>query len=254
MINLNADMGESFGAYEMGDDQALLGSVTSANIACGFHGGDPVVMTNTVKMAVENNVSIGAHPSFPDLQGFGRRVMKLSADEVYAMTVYQIGALMGIAQTQGAKVTHVKPHGALNNMACEDADLADTLAKSVKDVDRDLIFLAPALSELSNAGQKAGLAVANEIFADRAYTEKGTLVNRREQGAVIHDASECLSRVVEMLEKGGLVSQSGSVLKTDIHSICVHGDSPKAVDAASFIKAGLIDKGFDLVGLDKMTL
>ncbi len=252
IINLNADMGESFGAYTMGNDHSLLQSVASANIACGFHAGDPLVMQTTVRNAIKNNVSLGAHPSFPDLQGFGRRAMDLSDQDVYAGMLYQIGALMGVAQAQGVAVTHVKPHGALNNMACEDAQLSAVICRAVRDIDQNLILLAPALSELSNEGKKAGLPVAEEIFADRAYTEKGTLVSRKESGAIIHDADECLNRVIRMVEKGGIVTLKGTVLPTEIHSICVHGDTPAACDLAAYIRAGLSDRGFAIQPLNKM--
>ncbi len=254
MINLNADLGESFGAYTIGNDARLLKAIKSANVACGFHAGDPLVMQQTVSMAIENGVSIGAHPGFPDLQGFGRRTMQMALNDVYAMVVYQIGALSGVAASQGGKVTHVKPHGALNNMACEDADLSSAICRAVKDVDQNLIFLAPALSELSLAAKRAGLNVAEEIFADRAYTEKGTLVNRKIEGAVIHDAATCLNHVMEMVEKSALISMDGKVLKTDIHSICVHGDTPQACDTASYVLKGLEGQGFKVCPLDQMNL
>ncbi len=253
-LNLNADLGESFGTYKIGDDETLLKTISSANIACGYHAGDPLVMRKTVKYALENGVSLGAHPGFPDLQGFGRRAMQLSLDEVYSMTVYQIGALQAFAATFGARVTHVKPHGALNTLACDDEDLAATLATAVYEVNRDLIFLAPALSKLSLAGKRKGLSVAEEIFADRAYTDKGTLVSRKIGGAVIHDAETCLNRTLDMVDKGGLVTQAGKVLKTEIHSICVHGDTPQASTSAAFIRDGLIKNGISILPLDKMNL
>jgi 5-oxoprolinase (ATP-hydrolysing) subunit A len=251
-INLNADLGESFGAYNIGDDIRLLTSISSANIACGFHAGDPVVMQDTVKNAIAHNVSIGAHPGFPDLQGFGRRVMHMAPKEVYAMVIYQIGALMAVAQSQGAKVTHVKPHGALNNMACEDAKLAQVIAQAVYDLDRDLIFLAPVLSELATVGEKTGLLVAKEVFADRAYTDQGNLVPRSQAGSVIHDAQECLNRVLEMMDKGGVTSINGVLNKTDIHSICVHGDTPQACESAAFILKGLQDGGCRVLPLNEV--
>lgn len=254
LINLNADLGESFGPYKMGEDETLLTSITSANVACAYHGGDPVVMHQTIKLAKKNNVSIGAHPSFPDLQGFGRRPMTLSPHEVYTMVIYQIGALQAMAASLGETVTHVKPHGALNNMACEDADLAHTLCKAVKDIDSGLIFLAPALSQLSKEGKKAGLCVAEEIFADRAYTDKGTLVNRKIKGAVIHDKTECTNRVLDMIDQGGIVTLNGQLLKTDIHSICVHGDTISACETAEHLKHGLLKQGLDIKRLDEMDL
>ena len=186
-INLNADLGESFGAWTMGEDAALLQVICSANIACGFHAGDPLVMRQTVHTALAAGVSLGAHPAYPDLQGFGRRPMKLAAAELEAMILYQVGALAGIAAAEGGRLTHVKPHGALSNQACEDADLAWTVVRAVRAFDRDLILLAPVLSELYRAAEAAGLPVAGEIFADRAYTDTGMLVPRKQPGAVIHD-------------------------------------------------------------------
>lgn len=242
-INLNADCGESFGAYSIGDDAALLQIVRSANVACGFHGGDPGVMRQTVALCAANGVSVGAHPGFADLPGFGRRPMKLSLQEVRDLVIVQIGALQAVAAAQGGRVTHVKPHGALNNMACEDADLAGAIAAAVRDVDRDLILLAPVLSELAKAGEAAGLPTALEVFADRAYTDTGMLVNRREPGAVIKDAAASLSHVTAMLEAGAIISVSGKRLPTPIHSVCVHGDEPTAVEAAAIVRDGLRKAG-----------
>lgn len=251
-INLNADLGESFGAWRMGDDRALLDIVGSANLACGFHGGDPLVMTETVRLAGEAGVSLGAHPSFPDLQGFGRRAMQLSPRELAAVVTYQVGALMGIAQAQGQRVSHVKPHGAMNNMACEDAAMAATIAGAVKAIDPRLILMAPALSQLAAAGRAAGLRVADEVFADRAYTEDGNLVPRSMPGAVLHGSAECLAHVLHMLERGGIVTLTGQLLPCDFHSICVHGDSPHAVATAAAVRDGLIAAGHRLRALPEL--
>jgi UPF0271 protein len=251
-INLNADLGESFGAYRMGDDAALLAIVGSANVACGFHGGDPLVMAQTLRLARAAGVSIGAHPSFPDLQGFGRRAMRLSADELEAVVTYQIGALMGMAQSQGARVSHVKPHGAMSNMACEDAAMAATIAGAVRAVDPGLILLAPALSQLAQAGRAAGLRVADEVFADRAYTEDGNLVPRSQPGAVLATSQECLAHVLRMLERGGIVSASGRLLPTPFHSICVHGDNAHAVATAAAVRAGVLAAGHRLCSLPEL--
>lgn len=245
-INLNADLGESFGAWSMGSDSALLDVVGSANVACGFHGGDPLVMRQTVRAARERGVSIGAHPSFPDLQGFGRRRMDIPADELAAMLIYQIGALQTMAAVEGHAVSHVKPHGALNNMACADARLADVVAAAVAAVDRDLILLAPAHSQLALAGIRAGLAVGLEVFADRAYQDDGQLVPRSQPGAMIHGAEASLQHVLRILDAGGLVTRTGNVLKTDIHSICVHGDGPDAVASARALAGGLEMAGYSL--------
>ncbi len=251
-INLNADLGESFGAWRMGDDRALLAVVGTANVACGFLAGDPLVMTETVNLARDAGVSIGAHPSFPDLQGFGRRNMNLAPRELAAVVTYQVGALIGVAQAQGASVTHVKPHGAMNNMACEDAAMAAVIAGAVKAIDAHLILLAPALSKLAAAGREAGLRVADEIFADRAYTDEGSLVPRSQPGAVLHDARACLAHVLAMIERGGIVTASGEVLTCNIHSVCVHGDNAHAVATAAAVRQGLAAAGHRLRTLPEL--
>ena len=248
-INLNADMGESFGAWSMGDDAALLEVVGAANIACGFHAGDPLVLRTTLRQAVARGVSLGAHPSYPDLQGFGRRPMRMAPAELEAALIYQMGALAGLAAAEGGCLGHVKPHGALSNQACEDAALADTVVAAIRAFDRNLILLAPALSELAQAGQRAGLAVAQEVFADRAYTETGSLVPRREPGAVIEDSVACVAHALAMLDAGGIVTRGGAVLLTPIHSICVHGDSAHAVATARRLRLGLEAAGHRLAGL-----
>ncbi len=248
-INLNADLGESFGAWRMGDDAALLQVIGSANIACGFHAGDPVVMRETVRLAVANGVSLGAHPAFPDLQGFGRRVMQLSPKELEAAILYQVGALQAMAAAEGGRVSHVKPHGALNNMACADEAMATTVARAVKVLDRELILLAPAHSALERAGEAAGLRVAREVFADRSYQPDGQLTPRSQPGAVLHSAQDCVQHVLRMLEAGGIVTADGQRLPTRIDSICVHGDGPGAVEAARAIRTALEAAGHRLVTL-----
>lgn len=248
-INLNADLGESFGAWRMGDDAALLQVIGSANIACGFHAGDPVVMRETVRLAVANGVSLGAHPAFPDLQGFGRRVMQLSPKELEATILYQVGALQAMAAAEGGRVSHVKPHGALNNMACADEAMATTVARAVKALDRELILLAPAHSALERAGEATGLRVAREVFADRSYQPDGQLTPRSQPGAVLHGAQDCVQHVLRMLDAGGIVTTDGQCLPTAIHSICVHGDGPGAVAAAQAIRAALEAGGYRLAGL-----
>lgn len=248
-INLNADLGESFGAWRMGDDAALLQVIGSANIACGFHAGDPVVMRETVRLAVANGVSLGAHPAFPDLQGFGRRVMQLSPKELEATILYQVGALQAMAAAEGGRVSHVKPHGALNNMACADEAMATIVARAVKALDRELILLAPAHSALERAGEAAGLRVAREVFADRRYQADGQLTPRSQPGAVLHGAQDCVQHVLRMLEAGGIVTADGQRLPTRIDSICVHGDGPGAVEAARAIRTALEAAGHRLVTL-----
>jgi UPF0271 protein len=251
-INLNADLGESYGAWRMGDDAALLQVVGAANIACGFHAGDPLGITQTVRAAGAAGVGLGAHPSFPDLQGFGRRVMQLTPAELAAVVTYQVGALSGIARAQGLRLSHVKPHGAMNNLACEDAAMAATITAAVKAIDPELILLAPALSELANAGRAAGLRVADEVFADRAYTEAGTLVHRSQPGAVLHGADESLAHVLAMLDRGGIVTARGTLLPCTIHSICVHGDTPGAAATAAALRDGLRAAGHRLCTLTQL--
>ena len=251
-INLNADLGESFGAWQMGCDAEMLRIVGAANIACGFHAGDPLVMRRTVRQALAAGVSLGAHPSFPDLQGFGRRPMQLAADELEAMLIYQIGALSAIAQAEGGQLTHVKPHGALNNMACEDALLANSVVTAIGNHDRSLILLAPALSQLAAAGAAAGLRVATEVFADRRYADSGHLVPRGQTGAVLDSAEECVQHVLRMLDVGGIITVGGTRICTDFRSVCVHGDGPQALAAARAIRAALLALGVSLLPLPEV--
>ncbi len=252
-LNLNADLGESFGAWSMGRDQELLPLVSSANIACGFHAGDPLVMRKTVRAALDNGVSLGAHPAFPDLQGFGRRKMVIPAPELEAMVIYQLGALAGMARAEGGTLTHVKPHGALNNMACEDIALARAVVRAVRQFDAELILLAPALSHLADAGKETGLRVALEVFADRAYDEAGNLAPRSQPGAVLHDPRDCVAHVQRMIEAGGLITTSGKVLPTPFHSICVHGDNAEAVEAAAAIRHALESRGHPIKPLPHLS-
>ena len=252
LLNLNADLGESFGPWPMGDDTRLLSVVNSANVACGQHAGDPVVIRNTIRQAKESGVSIGAHPGFADLQGFGRRPMSLPDLELHALIQYQLAILDGLGRCNGLSMTHVKPHGALNNMACEDRHMADVVVSAVKEYDASLIFLAPVLSELANAAHDASLTVALEIFADRAYTARGTLVSRREPGAVLDTARSCIDHVLAMIDAGGIVTQQGDVLPTAFHSICVHGDNAHAVDTAAQIKQSLLAHNHQLTSLPQL--
>lgn len=234
-INLNADLGESYGAWKMGDDLNMLNIVNSANLACGFHAGDPLIMRNTIRLAKKSQVSIGAHPSYPDLQGFGRRVLNLSLEEIQAVVIYQIGALQAIANSENYSVTHIKIHGALSNQACINQDMARAISQAIYSVDRNLILLAPACSQLESEGRIAGLPIALEIFADRTYESDGQLTSRSIPGAIIHEPLECLKHIKNMLEKGGIVSTNGHLIKTPIHSICVHGDNPNSVKSAQLI-------------------
>ena len=251
-INLNADMGESFGAYTIGNDAAMLEVVSSANIACGFHAGDPLVMRETVGLAFRNGVSVGAHPGFPDIQGFGRRKMNMSAKEVEAITIVQIGALQAVAAAAGGKVTHVKPHGALNNIAAVDDTLAEALARAIRAVDPGLIFLAPACSAMARASEKLGLKTAIEIFADRAYAHDGQLVTRGQPGAMIHEPEEALAHVLRMVREQALFPLAGGRIDTPVDSVCVHGDGPEAEATARTVREGLAKEGYAVTTLPAM--
>ena len=253
-VNLNADMAEGFGAYDIGADDALLDIVKSANVACGFHAGDWGVMDRVCAAAKAKGVSIGAHPGFNDLWGFGRRQIKTSAYDVEKMCAYQIGALQAIATANGTKVTHLKAHGALNNMAAVDLDLARAIARSVKTVDPSIIFLAPIASQLITAGEELGLTVAHEVFADRTYTDAGELTPRSQPNAMVHDAQEAVDRVLHMIRNQEVISTSGKAIPCKVHSICVHGDEPTAVEVASSVRDAILGAGIELVTLPEMTL
>lgn len=252
LLNLNSDLGESFGAWKMGSDDAMLGIVNSANVACGFHAGDPNVMLSTVARARENGVSIGAHPAFPDLQGFGRRRMDIPLAELEAMIIYQIGALDACARAQGTRVTHVKPHGALSNIACADRKVADAVARAVHRLDPSLILLAPSASQLVYAGREQGLPIVEEIFADRAYLDDGNLVPRSQPGAMIHGAEASLAHVMRMVEESALVSINGKRIPVNPQSICVHGDNAEAVATAQALRDGLRKAGYTLATLPEL--
>lgn len=252
-IDLNCDCGESFGVYKMGDDAAMLGIVTSANVACGFHGGDPEVMAETFRIAKENGVAVGAHPGFPDLAGFGRRRIPYSTGEIERIVAYQIGAAQALAAYAGHKITHVKPHGALSNVAMEDRDVARAIAKAIRAVDQDLAFLVVAKSALEQAGVAERLNIVSEIFADRGYTDRGLLLPRGQEGAVLHDADAVAERVLAMVSEGALIASSGQRIPVPIHSVCVHGDTPNAVAMAKAVRekleaAGIAVKAFAAVG------
>jgi 5-oxoprolinase (ATP-hydrolysing) subunit A len=249
-IDLNCDMGESFGAWTMGQDADVLAHVSSANIACGFHAGDPATMRRTVEAAVAHGVAIGAHPSLPDLAGFGRREMRVSADETYAMTLYQIGALAAIARAAGAQLHHVKPHGALYNMAAKDRALADAIAGAVRDFDDKLILVGLAGSELPRAGETAGLAVAHEAFADRRYESDGSLMARSKAGAVIDDVETAVAQAVSIAARGEVEGANGT-LRVRADTICVHGDRTDAAAFARRLREALETAGIAVAMLRK---
>lgn len=235
-IDINCDLGEGFGAYRMGDDEALLRIISSANIACGFHAGDPTIMDRTVRAAKALKVDVGAHVSYPDLQGFGRRSMQFEARELEALTLYQMGALHGIARAAEKPMTHVTFHGALGNMAFADAALAETLMRAVRAFDRSLIVIAPPMTELERAAAKAGLPVANVVFADRAYDNRGLLVSRKLPGAVIKNPEAVSERVVRMLHDRAITSLDGKRMPVRIDSVLVHGDTPGAAMLATLVR------------------
>ena len=252
LLNLNSDLGESFGAWSMGGDEAMLSIVNSANVACGFHAGDPLVMSNTVALAKANGVSVGAHPGFPDLQGFGRRRMDIPLPELEAMLIYQIGALESCARAQGLRVTHVKPHGALSNIACAERKVADAVARAIHRLDPTLVLLAPAASQLIYAGREQGLPVVEEVFADRAYLDDGNLVPRSQPGAMIHGAQASLEHVMRMVEESALISINGKRIPVNPQSICVHGDNADAVATALAIREGLLNAGYALATIPEL--
>lgn len=245
-MDLNADVGESFGAYTLGDDPALMRAISSANIACGFHAGDPTVMRKTVILARDHGVAIGAHPGFADLAGFGRREISLSPREVQDLVIYQVGALAGMAAAQGVTLQHVKPHGALYNMAARDAALAEAVAAAVASIDRTLILLGLPRSQLIEAGKCAGLQTAAEAFADRAYRSDGSLLPRSEPGAVIHDPTTVVARAVAMARDRVVTAVDGLQIALEVDTICVHGDTPDAASLAMQIRSALEAAGVQI--------
>ena len=239
-VDLNSDMGEGFGVYKMGDEAAMLKIVSTANVACGFHAGDPLIMYETVSTAKANGVAIGAHPGFRDLWGFGRRpIHGERPDDVMKEMIYQIGALQGIAAAAGHRVTHVKTHGSLANIAAVDEGLALAVARAAKAVDGNLILMVMPGNQLERAGDRLGLRMVREVYADRTYDDDGNLTSRKQPGAVIHDAKLATERVIRMVETHSITAVSGKRLPVSIDTICVHGDNPAAVEMARAIRAGL---------------
>ncbi len=241
-IDLNCDLGESFGNYKIGMDEEVIPLISSANVACGYHASDPIVMQKTITMTKKFGTAVGAHPGFPDLMGFGRRNLSVSPAEAKAYTLYQLGALDAFCRTQGVKLQHVKPHGALYNMAAKDYELARGICEAIYEFDKDLIVLALSGGELVRAGQDIGLRTALEFFSDRAYEEDGTLVNRRKEGAVITDENEALARVVRMIKENKLTAITGKDISIKADSVCVHGDGVKALEFVEKIREKLTDE------------
>lgn len=245
-VDLNADMGESFGPWPMGSDAALLDVITSANVACGFHAGDPDVMVQTMGLAVAKGVGIGAHPGFPDLQGFGRRRMHLSRDSLRNLVRYQLGAAQAMARSAGGEVRHLKLHGALANMASEDVAMATACYEGALSVDPDIIVMVLAATQQQDAVEALGCRWAGEIFADRAYNDDATLVDRSLPGAVIHDADVAGQRMVDMVKAGAIITESGKHIPAAVDTICLHGDGATAVQIARTVRSALADAGVTL--------
>jgi len=251
-IDLNADLGEGFGPWRMGEDEALLEIVSSANIACGFHAGDPVIMDRTVRMARQRGVDVGAHVGFPDLMGFGRRQMQIETKELVAYVLYQLSALDGMARTAGHRMTHMSFHGALGNMAAADAALAEPLVRAVADFDSSLTVSTSASRAIEDAAERCGLRVRITFLADRACGDDGLLVPRKLPGAVIHERDAVLARVRQLLEEGTVTSSSGKKIPMRVHSILLHGDTPGAVDLARAVR-GVVEQAGRVVPISRQT-
>jgi UPF0271 protein len=253
-INLNADMAEGFGAYNVGDDSGILRIIGSANIACGFHAGDPLIMRRVVAEAKQNGVTVGVHPGFNDLWGFGRRRIDTRPDDLESMVAYQIGALQAMAAYSDVKVTHLKPHGALNNMAAENSEYALAIGRAIKTVDPDIIYVALAGSEMEKAGRKLGLRVAVEGFCDRQYDDDGNLTSRKIPGSVLKDSAAATRQVIDMVVHNFIASRNGKKIPCKVHSLCVHGDEPTGVATARAVREALEKAGVKLVPFTEMTL
>ncbi len=251
-VDLNCDLGESFGAYTIGMDEKVIPLISSCNIACGFHASDPLVMRKTIRMAKEAGIGIGAHPGFPDMMGFGRRNMTVSPDEAGAYITYQLGALYAFARSAGVRIQHVKPHGAFYNMAGKDYKLALAIAKAVQAFDPELILLGLSGSEAVKAARDIGLPAAREVFADRAYMPDGSLMPRTMEGAVIHDEEEAIRRVVRMVKEHKVTAGDGTDIEIVPDSICVHGDNEKALTFVTKIRAALEAESVEIAPLSEM--
>lgn len=248
-VDLNSDLGESFGNYSLGMDGEILKYVSSANVACGWHAGDAMVMAKTVALAKENGVAVGAHPGFPDLMGFGRRNMAVTPEEAKAYIKYQLGALMAFTVSCGMKIQHLKAHGALYNMAAVDEKLAIAICEGVYEVDKNIILMGLAGSKMITAAEKVGLRAASEVFADRAYNEDGTLVSRKLEGSMIKDKDLAISRTVRMIKEGKVTAITGKDIDIKADSVCVHGDNPKALEFVKNIRATLEQEGITIINL-----
>ena len=251
-VDLNSDLGESFGRYTIGSDDRIIPLITSANIACGFHASDPVVMMKTVNMVKKAGTGAGAHPGYPDLMGFGRRNMNVSHEEAKAYTLYQISALGGMCKAAGVKLSHVKPHGAMYNMAGKDYELSKAICEAIKEYDPSLIVMGLAGSQMVKAARDMGLKTAEEVFADRAYEEDGSLVARSKPGAMIEDEDEAIARVVRMIKEGKVQAITGNDIDIKADSVCVHGDGEKAILFVEKIRKALTDEGIEICPLEEV--
>ncbi|WML25123.1 5-oxoprolinase subunit PxpA [Neobacillus sp. OS1-33] len=240
VVDLNSDLGESYGAYTVGNDKEVLKYISSANIACGYHAGDHNVMFETVRLSKNYRVQIGAHPGLPDIPGFGRREMNLSAREIYNLVIYQIGSLAAVCKVNGTVLAHVKPHGALYNLAAKNLEIAKAIAAAVYDFNPELVLFGLAGSELVKAGEKKGLVVAQEVFADRTYQPDGTLTPRTKENALIHDTQIAINRMIRIIKEGKVAAVDGADVKIKADTVCVHGDSPKALEFVTELKQALI--------------
>jgi len=246
-IDINCDLGEGYGAFKVGNDEKIMPHITSANIACGFHAGDPVIMAQTINLAKKHNVAIGAHPGYPDLLGFGRREMQLTSEEVKNYAIYQVSALQGFAKVAGVSLQHVKPHGALYNTAAKDEKLSKAIMDAVKALNRNLIIFAPLNSAFAKVAVEGGLRVAYEVFADRAYNPDGSLVSRKHPNAIIQEPQKVMERAIKMVKEGTVLAINGEVVNLgEVHTICVHGDTPTAIELAKALKKGLIKAGINV--------
>lgn len=251
-VDLNCDLGESFGSYTIGNDDQVIPLITSANVACGYHASDPVVMDQTLSMAKEAGIRIGAHPGFPDLMGFGRRNLSVSPTEAKAYVLYQLGALDAFCRVHGMKMQHVKPHGAFYNMAAKDYELSRAICEGIREFDPQLIVLALSGGELARAARDMGLRTALEVFADRAYEEDGSLVNRRREGAMITDENLAVARVVRMVKEKKVTAVTGKDIPIQADSVCVHGDGAKALVFVEKIRRALTEEGVEICALDRI--
>jgi len=243
IVDLNSDLGESFGTYTLGMDEDVMSHISSSNIACGWHAGDSEVMLRTVRAAKAKGVAVGAHPGYPDLVGFGRRNMTCTPDEMYAYTIYQVGALMGVCASEGVELQHVKPHGAMYNQAAKDPKLAGAIARAIKKLGGGIILMGLANSAFEAAAQEQGIPFAAEAFADRGYMADGSLVPRDKPGAFIHDPVEAAARMLKLVQEGTIQTPDGQTLKLKAHTICMHGDSAEAVKMAEVVKTTMEKNG-----------